>query len=46
MSCDSVNQKHTAISALVNQVAQPNSERSGYSVQLHDADISYSSLYA
>jgi hypothetical protein len=46
MSCDSVKQKHTAISALVNQVAQPNPERNGNSVQLHDADIPYSPLYA
>jgi hypothetical protein len=33
------------LSALVNQIPQPNSERNGYSVQLHDADIPYPSLY-
>ena len=35
----------SALSALFNQVAQPNSERNGNTVQLHDADIPYSSLY-
>jgi len=33
------------MSALVNQVAQSNSERNGNTVQLHDADIPYTSFY-
>jgi hypothetical protein len=33
------------LSALFNQVAKPNSERNGNTVQLHDADIPYASLY-
>jgi len=39
-------EKGAAMLALFNQVAQANSERNGNTVQLHDADIPYSSLYA
>jgi hypothetical protein len=32
-------------SALINEVAQVNAEGSGYMLQLHDADVSHSTLY-
>jgi len=35
-----------AMLALVNQVAQPNSERDRNLVQLYDADVPYSSFHA
>jgi len=39
-------EKDAAILALVNQVAQPNSERDRNLVQLHNADVAHPSFHA
>lgn len=39
-------EKNAAMLALINQVAQPNTERNRDTVQLQDADIPYSTLHS